>query len=245
MRTRARSERNDSGLRRLGFESKVRGGSLPGQVSEAKGCEQRSYRDCDQADTIGVFAPRSIRLLLPLCLFTFSNCSSDNQAATNSVSETGETDKTSEGISIHQRGLDNAEAMLRNAAICEPNLVAQNIAACETACTLNHSNSCANWGTLLSDISPSQAIQLFEKACKGGSGIGCESRARTTSGRQQVRFFHHARYYHRVHCNQGYGRSCLQLATLFRDGLGGGSDLAAAAEFQKRACLLGIQSECN
>ncbi len=147
--------------------------------------------------------------------------------------------------SIHQRGLDTAQAMLRNAKLCEPDIGAEDITACSRACQLNHSNSCANWGALVSDKFPRRAIELYSTACKGGSGIGCEALARVSEPGQQARFFHHARYYHRVHCNQGYGRSCQQLAELYRTELGGNANPDAARDFQKRACILSLQSDCE
>ncbi|MBL4635110.1 MAG: sel1 repeat family protein [Kofleriaceae bacterium] len=146
---------------------------------------------------------------------------------------------------IAQRGLDNAQAMMRNAKLCEPDIEAEDMAACERACLLNHSNSCANWGTLLSDSIPLRAIELYSTACKGGSGIGCEALARASELGQQAQLFHHARYYHRVHCNQGYGRSCYQLAQLYRTELGGNANPDAARDFQKRACTLGLQPACD
>ncbi len=183
-----------------------------------------------------------LRLGLSLLLVGMFSCG-ENEPKTE-PGQHGDTQQA-HASTIHQRGLDNAQAMMRNAKLCEPDIGAEDIAACTRACQLNHSNSCANWGTLVSDKLPLRAIELYSTACKGGSGIGCEALARVSEPEQQAKFFHHARYYHRVHCNQGYRRSCQQLAQLYRTELGGKTNPDAARDFEKRACILGRQSDCE
>jgi TPR repeat protein len=53
-----------------------------------------------------------------------------------------------------------------------------------------------------------------------------------------------ARRYHRVHCAQGYARSCSQLADLLEQGLGGDADAKTASMYRQRACRLGFRAAC-
>lgn len=69
---------------------------------------------------------------------------------------------------------------------------------------------------------------MFRRACDGGSGIGCAA-----AGRRRE-----ARFYARVHCDQGDAESCAVLAEDFALGLGGPSNLGAADMFHERACAL-------
>ena len=149
--------------------------------------------------------------------------------------------------SAHERGRQNAAAMVENASRCEDSEGASDLSACEKACELNHSNSCANWGQLLAEHDPERARMLYERACRGGSGIGCELRARLAARDKQSdteERFAIARAYHRVHCSQGYARSCAQLARLYQEGLGGERSDEATREFARRACTLGWQKAC-
>ncbi len=84
----------------------------------------------------------------------------------------------------HQRGLTNAKSMIQNAAVCERATDPNYNLACQRACNLNHSNSCSNWARNVERSDASQAQKLYARACKGGSGTGCESQARllTESG---------------------------------------------------------------
>lgn len=150
--------------------------------------------------------------------------------------------------SAHERGHQNAAAMVDDAARCETGEGVSDLAACKSACQLNHSNSCANWGQLVAEREPERARELYDRACRGGSGIGCELRARLAALEKQSdaeERFATARGYHRVHCSQGYARSCAQLARLYEEGLGGAGDSQAATEFQRRACSLGWQEACS
>lgn len=123
------------------------------------------------------------------------------------------------------------------------------VAPCQRACELNHSNSCARWGhatELAGDRAG--ALALHERACRGGSGIGCDAAARLSEAGDPDaarRFAIEARQYHRVHCEQGYIASCLGLAEMFRLGRGGPVDAAVAAHYRRRACQLGEASACD
>lgn len=148
----------------------------------------------------------------------------------------------------HRAGLDNASAMIRYAEECEPFLGEGSVDACQRACGLNHSNSCANWAAGVQEQSPRKAKELYERACTGGSGIGCEGLARVAARSQgdEEAAVHYlgARRYHRVHCAQGYARSCSQLAALLDQGLGGNTDFKTGAMYRERACRLGRIESC-
>ena len=142
----------------------------------------------------------------------------------------------------HARGNKNANEMKRNAMLCEPIDGTGSTTACERACELNHSNSCANWGLSLLAEKPEIAIDVLARACIGGSGTGCEaeSRLRKKAGdleRSEMKM-KAARDYHRVHCSQGYARSCLALARLFDTGEGGPIDADTARVFREQGELL-------
>jgi TPR repeat protein len=143
------------------------------------------------------------------------------------------------------RGYKNANAMVDNAKLCEPEAGTPSLAACERACRLNHSNSCANWAALVKN--PDEALRLYQRACKGGSGIGCEGQALLVerSGKDASAMYLNARRYHRIHCSQGYARSCDQLASLFESDKGGAILIEAASSFRKQACDLGRTSSCR
>ena len=152
-----------------------------------------------------------------------------------------------EAVDGHKSGFVNAQAMVDNAKLCEPVSAPGDVAACKRACELNHSNSCANWGSFLETSDRERARQLYDRSCTGGSGIGCESLARLSqedgSDQSETQYLS-ARRYHRVHCGQGYGRSCSQLARLFVQGKGGDADAATGQSYRQRACRLGISSDC-
>lgn len=103
---------------------------------------------------------------------------------------------------------------------------------CAAACRLGHSNSCARAGDLARD--PAEARALHDRACDGGSGLGCAA-----AGRDRE-----ARFYLRVHCQQRHAASCRALGRLFAEARGGPADLAAAATFAREACRLGDRAAC-
>lgn len=159
----------------------------------------------------------------------------------------GQATPATQGDQGHRAGLANARAMIENAELCEPKTGVGNVQACETACELNHSNSCANWAAFLQSSDLQRARLLYQRSCKGGSGIGCEAEARLTREAGEPhsdQIYLNARRYHRVHCSQGYGRSCSQLASLFENGLGGDADKITGQSYRARACLLGVASDC-
>ncbi len=104
---------------------------------------------------------------------------------------------------------------------------------CTAACQLNHSNSCARAADATADHAA--ALALHEKACDGGSGLGCAA-----AGRDQQ-----ARFYLRVHCDQKHAASCAALGELVAQGRGGPADPAAAATFRRKACQLGARAACE
>jgi hypothetical protein len=179
--------------------------------------------------------PIRLRFLL-ICTLAVA-CSSDTP--TSGKSEPPEEKKAKALV----RGYTNANAMVDNAKLCEPEVAPPNLAACARACELNHSNSCANWAALES----AKALALYQRACKGGSGIGCEGAATLVerSGEDATAIYLNARRYHRIHCSQGYARSCDQLASLFETTKGGPIMLEAAESFRQQACVLGRKSSCR
>lgn len=182
----------------------------------------------------------SFGLLRVLFVFAFLvGCASDKPKAAKSESV------QEQKAAALARGYKNANAMVDNAKLCEPEAGAPSLAACERACGLNHSNSCANWAALVK--STDEALLLYKRACKGGSGIGCEGQAMLVerSGKDASAIYLNARRYHRIHCSQGYARSCDQLASLFESDKGGEILIEAASSFRKQACTLGRKSSCR
>ncbi len=180
------------------------------------------------------------RLGIFLVLATVVACSSDKGGPTNNESA---HEKKAKALA---RGYKNANAMVENAKLCEPEEGIPSIEACERACNLNHSNSCANWAALLEGQDPARALSLYQRACKGGSGIGCEGQAFHVehSGKDASAIYRNARRYHRIHCSQGYARSCHQLATMFETTKGGKALPETAKSFRKQACVLGRKASC-
>ena len=124
--------------------------------------------------------------------------------------------------------------MLADTARCE---ATREAAACDAACELGNSNSCARAGELARDAGDApRAADLFRRACAGGSGLGCAGAGDWTK----------ARFDARVHCEQmKHADSCLLLSHIFRDGRGGPADANAAFTFLQRACKLGSQAACK
>ncbi len=184
-------------------------------------------------------ATRALRVLaIASSISALLACKNNEQAEGGKHSPS----KPSQLSAADERGHNNAKAMVANAALCEPREGPRELAACERACKLNHSNSCANWGQLVLEQDPQKASELFDRACRGGSGIGCESKARLAVERGQSgtsELFANARNYHRVHCSQQYARSCAQLSLLYEQGLGGAADAKTAKVFHDQACQLG------
>lgn len=178
---------------------------------------------------LGLRYARSVMLGHLLCFTALASCSDKGEPGNHSSASRAQT--------AHERGLANGQEMVNKANECEAQ--SGSIAPCKRACELNHSNSCANWGLRLMGSDPKEAGDLLQLACRGGSGIGCEGAARITDDLvAAAQLYLDARRYHRVHCSQGYGRSCSQLATLFREGLGGEIDRDVAALFEQHAQAL-------
>jgi uncharacterized protein len=119
---------------------------------------------------------------------------------------------------------------------------------CDAACRLGHSNSCARAGEARAARDPAGALGLYQRACTGGSGIGCEDAAVATATADPTAaaaLFARARFYHRVHCEQGFAPSCLGLSRMFADGRGGPTDAGAAEAFRQKACARGLESACG
>ena len=132
-----------------------------------------------------------------------------------------------------QDALERGRRMLVEAARCAS--IGRD-ASCREACDLGHSNSCARLGRILRAARlGAEADAMFRRACDGGSGLGCAA-----AGRHRE-----ARFYARVHCEQGDAESCAVLADDFASGLGGPPDHGAAAMFRQRACALGLGGPCR
>jgi hypothetical protein len=178
-----------------------------------------------------------------IAALALSACKKDEKPAKGS----GESTHASQEVEGHRTGLTNAKAMVENATRCEPKSGTGEVEACQRACELNHSNSCANWAAFLESSDQKRAVQLYRRSCVGGSGIGCEAEAKLAKQAGEPNsdeLYLNARRYHRVHCSQGYGRSCSQLATLFEQGLGGHADEITGQSYRARACLLGVAGDC-
>lgn len=151
-----------------------------------------------------------------------------------------------------RRAEDRADRMLERAARCDRADAKDRIAACDEACELGHSNSCATGGALREASDPDAAWRLHVRACDGGSGLGCEAAARMRrEGRAGAadpaaaeRLDQRARFYLRVHCEQRHGPSCLVLGRLYATRRGGPDDLGSSATFFARACSLGVTDGC-
>ena len=171
-----------------------------------------------------------------------AGCSNSEESAKTDESEANALERA------HLRGLENNQAMVKNAKLCEPKSGPGDVVACERACDLNHSNSCANWGRFLAPRNPEQALDLYRRACRGGSGIGCESVALLAAKAGNIdsaALYLNARRYHQVHCSQGYARSCSQLAKLYQAGLGGRVDESTGQSYREHACRLGVLCDCS
>lgn len=182
-------------------------------------------------------------LLLFLAIALATACEKSDKSEPPATAQT-EVSHAEQG---HGVGLENATAMIENAKLCEPQDGVGSVAACQRACELNHSNSCANWGRFLEETDAEEAAKLYKRSCVGGSGIGCEAEAQASkrAGKPEADAqFRNARNYHRVHCSQGYARSCSQLAALHSQGLGGAANAQTARSFRERACLLGRSADC-
>ncbi len=163
------------------------------------------------------------------------------------IAARGDSSRSAQENERHRAGLANAQAMIKGAEQCEPKSGIGDVEACERACKLNHSNSCANWAAFLESSDRQQARKLYRLSCKGGSGIGCEAEAayaKEIGAPNSKEIYLGARRYHRVHCSQGYGRSCSQLARLFEQGLGGSADKITGQSYRAQACRLGVASDC-
>lgn len=186
-------------------------------------------------------------LIACIAIAALLGCKKSEKAEAEAEADPSSSSQPSQPVDGHETGRVNANAMVENAELCEPKSGSGDVAACQRACELNHSNSCANWGEFLECSDRVQARKLFERSCTGGSGIGCEALARLSladGDEQSEAQFLNARRYHRVHCSQDYGRSCSQLAALFEQGLGGEVDAPTGHSYRKRACLLGISADC-
>jgi hypothetical protein len=137
-----------------------------------------------------------------------------------------------EGTERSDRQPSRGQRMLAEARACEGQDPPP-LDHCAAACELHHSNSCARAGDATGDRAA--ALAYYQKACDGGSGLGCAA-----AGRDQE-----ARFYLRVHCEQKHAESCAVLARLFAEGRGGTADASAAATFRRQACQLGDRAACE
>jgi hypothetical protein len=141
---------------------------------------------------------------------------------------------------------ERAARMLREAAACESGPAAARTGACLAACELGHSNSCHGAGALSGD--PAAALALHDRACDGGSGLGCAAAGlarRVSDPAEAERRDRMARFYLRVHCEQRHAPSCLALGRLYTTARGGPADAGASATFMSQACSLGLAEACG
>jgi hypothetical protein len=149
--------------------------------------------------------------------------------------------------------LARATAMVARGTQCDRSAPTPDIAACTEACELNHSNSCA-WlgeayerGAGVAQNLP-RAREFFHRACRGGSGLGCEGEARCLARgldtEEAARLLREARIVYRVHCGQRHAISCVRLAALYAEGRGGPADPGVALTYRQKACALGETSAC-
>lgn len=145
-----------------------------------------------------------------------------------------------------------AMKMIERATQCEAG-EPRDLAACIEACELGHSNSCGWLGELYERRGDAaRALAHYHRACKGGSGLGCEGEARAyRDGRgvevdpgSAARLFAEARIVYRVHCGQRHAVSCGRLAALYQAGLGGVADTGVAVTYRQQACALGDRAAC-
>jgi TPR repeat protein len=147
----------------------------------------------------------------------------------------------------HDPGRARGQEMLQAAQDCLAVEADRRAPRCQRACALGHSNSCARVGDDRLDAGdPIQAKLEYERACRGGSGLGCDGAARLATAPAEIqRLEREARGYLRVHCEQDHAPSCLALSRMFRDGRGGVTDAAVAAHYAARACALGERDACS
>jgi len=161
--------------------------------------------------------------------------------------------RASDPVSADRRAEERANRMLDQARRCEQGAAADRPAACQAACELGHSNSCHGAGVLREAAGDAAAaVPLYTRACDGGSGLGCEAAARARRAgltgppdpTGADRLDQRARFYLRVHCEQGHATSCLVLGRLYTTSRGGPADGGSAATFRRRACALGLAAAC-
>lgn len=151
--------------------------------------------------------------------------------------------ETKARVDPDRRAHQLAREMQERARACEPSPERSDRGACERACELGHSNSCARLGALAEAAGRREpALAHYREACRGGSGVGCEGAARLSG---DAAIYGDARRYHRVHCEQGYARSCADLAALYDSDRGGPASAPAADTYRRRACSLGWTAACT
>ena len=142
-------------------------------------------------------------------------------------------------VEARRRGEFRGKTMIDQAELCEKKKEQNYPEACFKACELGHSNSCANVASYeLGKRNRAEGVKYSELACQGGSGIGCELFGDLRSDAESLSM---ARIHHRVHCEQGYRRSCEDLATMFEEGKGGKMDQNTARHFKNVARRLGSE----
>ena len=109
-------------------------------------------------------------------------------------------------VEARRRGEFRGRTMIDKADLCEKKTDKSYVEACFRACELGHSNSCANVASIeLGKNNRKEGLKFSEMACDGGSGIGCEMFGDLKADEKALAM---ARIHHRVHCEQGYRRSC-------------------------------------
>jgi TPR repeat protein len=116
---------------------------------------------------------------------------------------------------------------------------------CERWCAEGDAESCARLAALVlgRDGVVPRVRELFERACAGGSGKGCNGLG-VFAQRSDPPDTTAAREHYERACEMGYAGGCYNLGQMHRFGVGTGADLAAAAGWYERACDGGHGDGC-
>ncbi len=115
---------------------------------------------------------------------------------------------------------------------------------CRTACSSGDVEACATAGGLLSP--DAAAVPLLQRACDGGSGMGCFNLGLTLEKGWSVAIdLPQARATYARGCQAGHGKSCGNLGALQLKGLGGPVDRAQGLRAHEKGCELGNGISCT
>lgn len=114
-------------------------------------------------------------------------------------------------------------------------------------CNAGKSRACLEAGDMFLagdgvEKSESEALALFDRACKLKSMAGCQRAADLMVSRGQER---QARRLYEKACDSAVGTACGKLADMWRRGVGGSQNDRTADGFDFRACKLGVKTRCE